>query len=765
MAIIDELILRVSIQNDASSAFQSLFGNARTLGDEVEDASGRGIDAFGAFEGAVAGFAQTLISTGLEAVKRFVMESIEEFADFEWAMVGIQRVAHLSTPEVKELGDAFRKLAVTDLKGISKAEDLTQIAETAARLGISGKEDLLSFSEDIAKTAFATKEAPDEIATNLGRLAFIFKAEMEKPRISVDEFGESMEQSFGGVYQQIDNLGSALMEADRQSSATADQLLNMAGRMAGSGRNLHMTVDELFAIATVLRDKVPISLERSSTNMNRIFTEMQINTDKFIAAFHLPEEFSDLVTTDTLRAVEMLAEGMQKLGETEGPEALTQTIVALVGKTNYLLQTMQGLSGAQDLIRERTGEVNEAFRQNMELNYQVDLALDTQKAKWDGIGEQLDEVQRRGGETLKPLTDDLLELVDVTLANLLHTNQDVSLSFGNLLPDAYWHDFNQFNQSLVTQIDQLDQLQTATIQTSQATSNLIPNSLFPDFDALNEALTEMVRSTCDVNQGIQDIEQSTINLGDTAVSHSVFPEMSAALQDLNLRAQDVTSTMSAMEQSVADLGDTFGRAFSTQSGEIIVGERTYSGIIGDWSKGGEIMKVGVQDILGPLRQLSQAAQEVLLKADSATILKKLGLEYTYLDQAIQVIDDYRTKFFEDLKQTALLNRLQTQLIPSGPSVTFYHSGGLVNGHNDVPAILQAGEYILSRGDVQQIRQGQAAPILTKIQRFHDGGPVSSTVTNAPINIYLSGRVLDRQAFEQFVREIRLELARQERLRI
>lgn len=107
----------------------------------------------------------------------------------------------------------------------------------------------------------------------------------------------------------------------------------------------------------------------------------------------------------------------------------------------------------------------------------------------------------------------------------------------------------------------------------------------------------------------------------------------------------------------------------------------------------------------------------------------------------------------------------------GGLIRAYHAGGLAA--DEIPAILQTGEYVLSRADVQAVKSQQPDSVLRKVRggRYHDGGAVAASSPQAAPSVinnhyhFPNAQVVDHAAFEAFVRRISQEQRRQGALKI
>jgi TP901 family phage tail tape measure protein len=148
----------------------------------------------------------------------------------ENSMIRLGRVTGLEGDKLKDLGEQFKGMA-TSMPGVS-LEKAFGIGTAGAKLGIEGSA-LAMFTRDVAKMSVVLEDIPvDELTERMAGLLNIFH------RGPADALG----------------LASALNTLDMQSVASARDILQMSTNMSGMAADLKLTIPQVLALATAMRD-------------------------------------------------------------------------------------------------------------------------------------------------------------------------------------------------------------------------------------------------------------------------------------------------------------------------------------------------------------------------------------------------------------------------------------------------------------------------------------------------------------------------------
>lgn len=218
-----------SIQNFSKSAAKQL-GSVVTKTNELAG----GFEKFGNKVNQSFGFLTEfnsglqLIGSSFEALSGAFDIFIRQTADFETALVGVQKTTNFSVAETEAFGSAIRDLAL-DIP-VATGE-LLAIAQSAGQLGVTGSDNIQNFTETIARLGFAANVSGEEAATSLARI--------------LNVSGESVDQ--------IDELASVVVRLGNNFAATEAEIINVTNEIARGTGTFGVSSAEAAALATALR--------------------------------------------------------------------------------------------------------------------------------------------------------------------------------------------------------------------------------------------------------------------------------------------------------------------------------------------------------------------------------------------------------------------------------------------------------------------------------------------------------------------------------
>lgn len=404
MAVVDELILRISIKNEAKGL--------KDLASDLKSLSASGSSLFSGLSRAA--------ESATSAVVNFGKQAVTKLADFRAEMASVGKTTGLTGVALDQLGKSLRNMSISDLGGAVAAEELAQIAAAAGQLGVKGK-DIEAFTLSVAEISKATDIAADRTAEDMAKIANQFRDSLEKPRIYFDEFGNSLGETSKSAYQQLSNIGSAINELSNNTTASAAQLVDMTKRMAGMGASVGLTVDNVAALSATMVD-AGLGVERGSTAMNKMIGELYKNTDAFADALDLnAQDLADALSKDPMKAIEMVLQGMDKMKQHEGPKALLLAVEELLGKGDGITQLALNLSSKYADLGKNTLMAADAFAKGTSAHDEFLAQTAHTAARWDALKEKVNEFSRRVGEVLEPMTNwvtgILNNLADMVLGN------------------------------------------------------------------------------------------------------------------------------------------------------------------------------------------------------------------------------------------------------------------------------------------------------------------------------------------------------------
>ena len=306
---------------------------------------------------------------------------------FESSFAGVRKTIIATEEEYARLARATRDLAL--VKPVS-VNDINRIMELGGQLNIATRN----------LTEFASVMADLDVSTNM---------ELEEGSLQMARFMNitNMAQS------DVDRLGATIVDLGNNSATTEADIMLMAMRIAGSGRNIGLSAQNVLALATAL-SSVGIQAEMGgnaiSTIMNRIDKSVALNQKTLSTwaqtAGMTTEEFRYNWThnvQDTLIAV------IKGLGEFRDEGGNLNVLLKDMG-ISYMRQidTMQRLSRAGQLTEELFVRSNTAWANNTALVREATQRYSTAESKIKMMGNALYEAGIAIGQEILPYFSDLV---------------------------------------------------------------------------------------------------------------------------------------------------------------------------------------------------------------------------------------------------------------------------------------------------------------------------------------------------------------------
>lgn len=308
-----------------------------------------------------------------------VRQCVNEFAEMDDEMVSVQKYTGLSKKEVEELNEDFKKMDTR-----TSREQLNKLAGEAGRLGISTKKGAKEFVEaaDIINVSLGD-DLGESAVRNIGKLAMAFGLDDKM-----------------GLREAMLATGSIINEVSQNSSSSAGYLIDFTARVAGAGRQLGLTQQQLVGYGAVM-DENMLRDEMASTAFSQLLTKMAVNSEKFAKiAGKSVAEFSKLVKEDANEAVLQLAESMrgqdfESMGKKFNDMGLDGTRAVSVLAT---------LTDKVDDIRDRQQLANEAFEQGTSVMDEYNRANESAQAQLEKAKKSFKDMRVELGEKLMPIT-------------------------------------------------------------------------------------------------------------------------------------------------------------------------------------------------------------------------------------------------------------------------------------------------------------------------------------------------------------------------
>lgn len=305
--------------------------------------------------------------------------------DWESAWAGVRKVVDGSDAQLGVLED--------ELRGLAKVlpathEEIALVAETAGQLGVA-REDIADFTRTAINMGETTNLAADEAATSMAQLANIM----------------------GVGADQADEMGSAIVALGNNGASTERDIVSMALRIAGAGRTVGMTTDQVLAISSAL-SSVGLEVEAGGTAISRVM--LQIDRDVESGSDTLAtyaqvagmtaEEFTTAWGTDAAGALSAFIAG---LGRVQASGGSTTKIMDELGFTEVRVSDAlrrAALSGG--LLNDALDTGSQAWRDNIALTEEANKRYQTTEARLQMARNQINDAAIDVGGNLLPVLAD-----------------------------------------------------------------------------------------------------------------------------------------------------------------------------------------------------------------------------------------------------------------------------------------------------------------------------------------------------------------------
>lgn len=305
--------------------------------------------------------------------------------DWESAWAGVRKVV--------EGSDAQLGVLESQLRGLAKVlpathEEIALVAETAGQLGVA-REDIADFTRTAINMGETTNLAADEAATSMAQLANIMGVGADK----------------------ADEMGSAIVALGNNGASTERDIVSMALRIAGAGRTVGMTTDQVLAISSAL-SSVGLEVEAGGTAISRVM--LQIDRDVESGSDTLAtyaqvagmsaEEFTTAWGTDAAGALSAFISG---LGRVQASGGSTTKIMDSLGFTEVRVSDAlrrAALSG--ELLNDALTTGSDAWRDNIALTEEANKRYQTTEARLQLARNQINDAAIDVGGNLLPVLAD-----------------------------------------------------------------------------------------------------------------------------------------------------------------------------------------------------------------------------------------------------------------------------------------------------------------------------------------------------------------------
>lgn len=325
------------------------------------------------------------------AIASFIGVSVKAAIEYESAFAGVRKTVDATEAEFGQLSDNFRDLAT---RIPTSASELAEIGEIAGQLGVKGVDNITKFTETIARIADSTNLTKEQAATDFARIINIMGT-------SVDE---------------VDRMGSAVVALGNNFAVNEVEISNFSQRIAGAGRLIGLTTDEVLAIGAAF-PSVGIEAEAGGTAVQKVLLSMK--------------QAASGASSEIIDNTKAIGDNEAKLKKLTGQLAVAEqkqrewtdktkesTKMQQQQKLDELRQQIAGVSGELGVLNETNGQAAVSaggFAKVLGITNQEfkDLVKNDPGEAFNRFVEGLAQIEEEGGDAASML--DELDLKDQRL--------------------------------------------------------------------------------------------------------------------------------------------------------------------------------------------------------------------------------------------------------------------------------------------------------------------------------------------------------------
>ena len=187
----------------------------------------------------------SVVSAGIAAI---ATASLKASIDYESAFAGVEKTVDATEEQLAKLKTGILEMST---RMPAAATEIAGVAEAAGQLGIQ-TDNILNFSEAMIGLGESTNLTSTEAATQLARFANIMQ-------MSQDDF---------------DKLGSSIVDLGNNFATTEADIVNMAMRLAGAGKQVGLSEGQVLGLSAAL-SSVGVEAEMGGSAISKAMVKMQ----------------------------------------------------------------------------------------------------------------------------------------------------------------------------------------------------------------------------------------------------------------------------------------------------------------------------------------------------------------------------------------------------------------------------------------------------------------------------------------------------------
>ncbi len=320
----------------------------------------------------------TAAIASLTGISFAIRKTVDDYADMEEAMADVRKYTEMTTEEVQDLNEEFKKMDTR-----TPRIELNGLAAEAGKLGIKGKKNIIDFVEaaNTIKVALG-EDLGKEAILSIGKLANMF-GEVER----------------SGIKNAMLAVGSAVNQVGQSSMASEKYLVEFTARMAGTANQAGMSISEILGYASVL-DQNMIQQEMAATALQTVMLGMYQKPAQFakMAGMEL-KTFTKLVEEDANEAFLTLLQTMSSKG---GLQQLAPIFKDLGVEGSRAISVLNSIVSNVGKLRSEQENASQAYKEANSVTNEYNVQNTTAKAIIEKNIKRFNEFSITLGEKLAP---------------------------------------------------------------------------------------------------------------------------------------------------------------------------------------------------------------------------------------------------------------------------------------------------------------------------------------------------------------------------
>lgn len=320
--------------------------------------------------------------------------SIKMASDFESSFAGVLKTVSDATDSagnITKVGEDIRQGFRDMAKEIPvNVNELNKIGEAAGQLGIKS-DAIMEFTRVMADLSVTTNLSSDQAATAIAQIANVMGT-------SSKDFGR---------------FGATLVALGNDGASTEAQIVEMAQRIAGAGKQIGMTEGQVLATANALAS-VGIDAEAGGSAISKVLINMGVaaatgseDLEMFATAAHMSvADFKTLFEQDAAGALNKFVQG---LAQTKAEGGSILKVLDDMGITEVRMRNaILSLAGSGTILNDSLILQKTAWESNTALTKEAAQRYKTFESQMTIVGNQLRDVAIELGTALLPILKDFL---------------------------------------------------------------------------------------------------------------------------------------------------------------------------------------------------------------------------------------------------------------------------------------------------------------------------------------------------------------------